>query len=188
MNDAERLRAGGLAIVPTDTVYGVGCAASHAGAVERLYQLKERPASQPIAVVLGSVGALPPTTQRAQAVLERVLPGPVTLIVPNPEGVYAGVCGDQPDRIGVRVPVLPAEVAALADAVGGLVLTSANLRGEPAPATLADVPALLLGEAAVVIDGGELPGTASSVIDITGPEPVVLRDGPGVAAVLAAVR
>ncbi len=79
-------------------------------------------------------------------------------------------------------------MAALADAVGGLVLTSANLRGEPAPATLADVPALLLAAAAVVIDGGELPGTASSVIDVTGPEPVVLRDGPGVEAVLAAVR
>ena len=106
----------------------------------------------------------------------------MTLVVENPGGRFPHLCGDAPDRIGVRVPLLEPGVAALADAVGGLLITSANLRGEPAPARLEDVPAELTGRAAVVVDGGELPGAASSVIDVTGDEPVVLRDGPGVDA------
>ena len=82
-----------------------------------------------------------------------------------------------PARIGVRVPELAPAVAELADAVGGLALTSANRRGEPAPGRLSDVPSELLAVAAVVVDGGPLPGIASTIIDITGPEPVVLRPG-----------
>ena len=97
------------------------------------------------------------------------------------------MCGDAPERIGVRVPLLEPGVAALADAVGGLLITSANLRGQPAPARLEDVAVELTGRAAVVVDGGALPGAASSVIDVTGDEPVVLRDGPGVDAVLESV-
>ena len=88
----------------------------------------------------------------------------------------------------MRVPRLTPEVAALADAVGGLVATSANLRGRPAPAAFDQVPAELLEAAAIAIDGGALPGASSAVIDVTGDQPVVLRDGPGAEAVLAAVR
>ena len=97
--------------------------------------------------------------------------------MPNPGGRFAHLCGSTPDRIGVRVPELAPDVAALADAVGGLAMTSANRRGEPAPARLSDVPAELREAAAVVVDGGSLPGIASTVVDITGPEPVVLRPG-----------
>lgn len=190
---ADALRAGGLAILPTDTVYGVACSAALRPATEHLYALKERPMSQPTAIMLGSVGVLlaevlPDADGRTAGLLAQVLPGPVTLIVANPAHRYPHVCGDAPDLIGVRVPTLTPAVAALADAVGGLVITSANLRGEPAPARLADVPRELIDAAAIVVDGGELPGTASSVIDVTGPDPVVLRDGPGVETVLAAVR
>jgi L-threonylcarbamoyladenylate synthase len=170
------LQAGALAIVPTDTVYGIGCAAGLAGACARLYGLKERPADQPTAVVFGSVAAaeegvgapLPPD----------LLPGPVTLIVPNPGRRFAHLCGSTPERIGVRVPELTPAVAGLADAVGGLALTSANRRGEAAPASLSDVPPELVAAAAVVVDGGTLPGVASTVLDLTGSEPVVLRPGP----------
>lgn len=186
------LRAGGLAILPTDTVYGIGCAAGLADACARLYASKSRPADQPTALVLGSVAmlgrVLPELARRAGDLCRRVLPGPVTLIVANPGRRFAHLCGATPERIGVRVPVLAADVAGLADAVGGLAVTSANLRGEPAPARLADVPNELRALCALEIDGGALPGTASSVVDVTGPEPVLIRHGAGAESVLARLR
>jgi len=183
------LRGGALAILPTDTVYGIGCAASDRGACARLYACKARPADQPTAVVLGSVDGLlaalqelgDPTKERCR----RVLPGAVTLVVANPGRRFAHLCGATPEQIGVRVPVLLQEVGRLADAVGGVALTSANLRGERPPARLADVPAELRGLCAVEIDGGELAGTPSSVIDVTGAEPVVLRRGPDADSLVA---
>jgi L-threonylcarbamoyladenylate synthase len=178
----QALRAGALAIVPTDTVYGIGCAAYDRAACRRLYACKSRPLTQPTALVLGSVSnllenVLPELMGRAGVLCRRALPGPLTLVVPNPGRRFAYLCGATPERIGVRVPHLPAEVAALADAVGGLALTSANLRGEPPPARLEDVPAALRALAAVAIDAGEVGGTPSSVIDVTGREPMLLRRG-----------
>jgi tRNA threonylcarbamoyl adenosine modification protein (Sua5/YciO/YrdC/YwlC family) len=185
---ADRLRTGGLAVLPTDTVYGIACAAGLPDACAELYALKERPAGQPTAIMAGSVagllGLLPELSARTAELCRAVLPGQVTLVVENPGGRFPHLCGDAPDRIGVRVPLLELEVAALADAAGGLLITSANLRGRPAPGRLADVPRELTDRAAVVVDGGELPGAASSVIDVTGEQPVVLRDGPGVDRVL----
>ena len=170
------LRDGELAVLPTDTVYGIGCSAALHDACAELYRLKERPADQPTAVVFGSVAA-------AEDVLggrlpADLLPGPVTLVVPNPGGRFAYLCGSTPERIGVRVPELVPAVASLADAVGGLALTSANRRGEAAPGRLSDVPPELVAAAAVVVDGGTLPGLASTVLDLTGPAPVVVRPGP----------
>jgi L-threonylcarbamoyladenylate synthase len=187
------LRAGGLAIVPTDTVYGIGCAASDRAACERLYAVKSRPPDQPTALVLGSVEhllgeVLPELPARIAALCRLALPGPLTLVVPNPARRFPELCGAAPEKIGVRVPLLLAEVAALADAVGGLALTSANLRGEPPPARLGDVPAELRALAAVEIDGGEVGGTPSSVIDVTGPEPVLLRRGPDADSAMALLR
>ena len=176
---ADLLLAGGLAVVPTDTVYGVGCAAGHEAAVADLYALKARPAGQATAVVAGSLeflldllGELP---SPAVAACRAVFPGPVTLVVPKPAGCFPALCGDAPERIGVRVPVLVAEVAALADAAGGLALTSANLRGQPPPRELGAVAAEVVAAAAVVIDGGVLRGEPSCVIDVSGDHPVVLR-------------
>lgn len=194
MTGAERaLRDGALAILPTDTVYGIGCAAGHREACQRLYACKSRPPEQPTALVLGSVAGLledvlPELTGRVAVLCRRVLPGPVTLIVPNPAGRFPHLCGATPERIGVRVPVLVPGVALLADAVGGLALTSANLRGEPPPARLADVPADLRRLCAVQIDGGELAGAASSVIDVTGREPVLIRAGADAESALARLR
>lgn len=182
--DAEqRLRAGELAILPTDTVYGIAAAAYVRGACSRLYELKARPSSQPTAIMLGSVDnlldhVLPELAGRQSAIARKVLPGPLTLVVRNPGRRFAYLCGDDPDRIGIRVPDLDPAVARLADSVGGLLITSANLRGEPAPARLEDVPDELLGASAFALDGGELPGTPSAVIDVTGAGPRVLRDGP----------
>jgi L-threonylcarbamoyladenylate synthase len=188
----DALRAGGLAIVPTDTVYGIGCSAADREACARLYACKARPAGQPPAVVLGSVdgllAALPELDEATAGRCRRVLPGAVTLVVPNAGHRFAHLCGATPEQIGVRVPALVPEVARLADAVGGLALTSANLRGEPPPARLADVPQALRRLCAVEIDGGELAGMPSSVIDVTGAEPAVLRRGPDADALVTLLR
>ena len=192
VSDEGALRRGALAILPTDTVYGIGCAAADREACARLYACKSRPAGQPTALVLGSLAgllaALPELDAATARRCGRVLPGAVTLVVPNPARRFAHVCGATPERIGVRVPVLLPEVARLADAVGGLALTSANLRGEEPPARLADVPDELRRLCAVELDGGELAGMPSSVIDVTGAEPAVLRAGPDADALATLLR
>jgi tRNA threonylcarbamoyl adenosine modification protein (Sua5/YciO/YrdC/YwlC family) len=186
------LRAGGLAILPTDTVYGIACAGYLRTACARLYAVKQRPPEQPTSLVLGSVenlleNVLPELMGRVGIVCRRAFPGPWTLVVPNPAHRFAYVCGSDPGKIGVRVPELTAQVAELSDAVGGLVMASANLRGEPAPARLKDVPAALREVADFEVDGGELGGTPSAVIDVTGSEPVILRGGPRAAEALARI-
>jgi L-threonylcarbamoyladenylate synthase len=189
----HRLRAGELAILPTDTVYGIACVADLRPAVERLYALKHRLASQPTAIMCGSVehllsDVLPEARERAGAILQAVLPGTVTLIVPNPARRFPAVCGDTPEAIGVRVPVLQSDVAALADAVGGVVISSANARGEPAPARVEDVPEQLRRACGVVVDAGVLPGTPSAVIDVCGAEPLIVRDAPGSERLVALIH
>lgn len=188
---AEQLLGGALAILPTDTVYGIAAAAGREEACARLYALKERPRSQATAVMLGSMpgllAAFPELDERTAAVCRRLLPGAVTLIVANPAARFAHACGERADRIGVRVPDLVPEVADLADAAGGLVITSANLRGGHDPASLSDVPRELREAAGFAVDAGPLPGRPSSVIDVTGDRPVVLREGPDLEEILSAV-
>jgi L-threonylcarbamoyladenylate synthase len=190
-NAAGLLLAGSLALLPTDTVYGIAAAAAREDACLRLYELKQRPRSQATAIMLGSLdglrAALPELDPGALDACRRLLPGAVTLIVANPAGRFAHLCGARTDRIGVRVPDLATGVAGLADDVGGLLITSANLRGGPDPATLADVPTELHEAAVFAVDGGRLPGRPSSVIDVTGAAPVVLREGPDLDSVLAAL-
>jgi L-threonylcarbamoyladenylate synthase len=191
--DAEqRLRDGELAILPTDTVYGVACAAGLPDSCARLYRLKQRPAEQPTAIMLGSVERLlrelPELPDAAAAICRALLPGPLTLIVPNPGRRFEHLCGRDRDRIGVRVPSLDPSLAALADAAGGLMITSANLRGAPAPARFAEVPRELREACGFALDGGDLPGTASAVIDVTTSDPSVLRHGPGLDKALEVLR
>jgi L-threonylcarbamoyladenylate synthase len=173
------IEAGRAAIVPTDTVYGLVASAGEADAVQRMYALKGRPASQPSALMAASidqlVAALPELDPRLAVAL---LPGAYTLVLANPAHRFPWLCGSTPEKIGVRVPHLPAATAAVLERAGAVASTSANLTGGPEPRRLADVPAELLARCAA-LDGGELPGTPSTVIDFTGPEPVVLRAGAG---------
>ena len=189
---AGLLASGHLALLPTDTVYGIACAAADPDACRRLYALKQRPLSQATAIMTGSVGALarvlPELDDRITAICRTLLPGPLTLIAPNPARRLRHVCGDRTDRIGVRVPVLDPAVAELADAVGGLLITSANERGGADPAELAAVPASLAAAVAFAGDGGTLDGVPSSVIDVTAPVPRVLRRGAGLERALELLR
>lgn len=176
----DAIRGGGLAILPTDTVYGLAASPYSEAPVRRLYEAKGRSAVQPTALVAADVEllfeTLPELPERARAIVRALLPGPYTLVLPNPAARFAWLTGDRPEAIGVRVPLLTGPGAEVLAQVRALIATSANLPGGPDPRTLAEVPDGLKA-AAVVVDGGELPGTASTVIDFTGAEPVVLREG-----------
>jgi L-threonylcarbamoyladenylate synthase len=175
----DAIRAGRPAILPTDTVYGLCADASREAPVRELYRLKGRDEEQPTALLAADVDVLldaVPELQRCN-VARKLLPGPYTLIVPNPARRFPWLTGDRPTTIGVRVPVLPDEAAAVLRRVGAVAATSANRPGEPDPRTVAEIPEELLTGAGAVLDAGELPGTPSTVLDLTGPDPVVVREG-----------
>jgi L-threonylcarbamoyladenylate synthase len=177
----DALRAGGLAVIPTDTVYGLAADGLSEDAATALYAAKGRDAVQPTALLFASVDALeehvPGLPARARAIARAVLPGPLTLVLPNPEGRFGWLNERRPDAIGVRVPAVAGPGREVLAALGVLVATSANLPGRPDPQRAEDVPAAIREAVAAVVDGGPLPGTPSTVVDLTGAAPVVLREG-----------
>jgi L-threonylcarbamoyladenylate synthase len=157
-------------------VYGLASRPTE-DAVAALYELKGRRANQPTALLAASVDQLLETIPELdEALLRRLLPGPLTLVLPNPARRYPWLAGEQPHVIGVRVPALPDDVRHILDTVAALAATSANDPGGPDPRTLADVPERIRN-ACAALDVGPLPGTPSTVLDLTGPEPRVLREG-----------
>jgi L-threonylcarbamoyladenylate synthase len=154
------LRAGRAVILPTDTVYGL-CSLPEYEDV--LFELKGRDRSKPVALVAADVEELVAAVPGLDpALLERYLPGPYTLIVGG---------------VGVRVPDLPPAAAEVVRAVGVVAATSANLSGGPDPRRVEDIPEEIRAACGAVVDTGELPGVPSTVIDLTGAEPRVLRQG-----------
>jgi L-threonylcarbamoyladenylate synthase len=175
------LRAGRPVILPTDTVYGLCANPYSEGPVRLAYELKGRESRRPSALVASDVDMLleciPELRGRVGSLLRALLPGPYTLVVPNPAGRYRWLTGSNAEAIGVRVPELPEPTDVVIAQVGAVMATSANLTGGPDPARLDDVPEELSAGCAVALDAGELPGAPSTVIDLTGDEPVVLREG-----------
>jgi L-threonylcarbamoyladenylate synthase len=177
MDAIAALRAELLVLLPTDTVYGLAALPTESAA-RRLYELKGRPAEQPTAIVAASVSALVEAVPELERVdLDSLLPGPFTLVLPNPAGRFPWLTGGTPGPIGVRVPVLPEPARAVVAEVGIVLATSANEPGGPNPASLDAVPARIRSGCGAEIDAGVLPGTPSTVLDLTGPEPRVLREG-----------
>jgi len=180
---AAALRAGEPVILPTDTVYGLCAAAHEAAPTERLYRLKGRDSAQPSALFAADLGVLlecvPELRGRAEQIARALLPGAYTLILPNPARRYPWLTGSNPDAIGVRVAILPDAAERVLAQIGCLVATSANLPGEPEPRRVEDVPSELRAAVGAVVDAGELPGRSSTVLDFTGAEPRVLREGAG---------
>lgn len=161
---------GGVVVFPADTVYGLACSPLDAAAVGRLYELKGRSEGKPSAVMFFAVGpalaALPELGSRTSALLQRLLPGAVTALLPNPRGRYPLACREDVGTLGLRVPALPEPVAWLAEVDVPVLQSSANLAGGPDPRRLADVPPSIRLGADLVVDGGELPGTPSTVVDL----------------------
>ncbi len=159
------MAVGGVALFPSDTVYGLACDVHNRIAVERLYRLKRRPLDKPSAVMFFdlelALAALPELGPRTRSALERLLPGAVTVLLPNPDGRFSLACGaDQ--TLGLRVPALPE----LQGVSWPVLQSSANFAGGPEARRLEQVPAAIRRAAELVIDGGELPGTHSTVVDL----------------------
>ena len=187
------LRAGQVVLLPTDTVYGLAVDACREAPVRRLFRLKDRPETMPVALLATDLDAIldavPEARGRAAVAARALLPGPYTLVLPNPARRFRWLCGTTPHAIGIRVPDLPQEAQAVVESLGFVAATSANVHGGPDPARLEDVPRAILDGCGAVVDAGELPGTPSTVVDLIGPEPVVLREGAvGAAEALAQVR
>jgi L-threonylcarbamoyladenylate synthase len=185
---AAALRAGDVVVIPTDTVYGLA-AAPREEPVRRLYRLKGRGENVPTAIVAATVADLlewlPELRGRSETIVRELLPGPYTLVLPNPARRFPWLCGPNPEAIGVRVPDLDGPSRRLLHDVGAVAATSANAPGGRDPRRLEDVPEPLRRAAAALVDAGELPGIASTVIDLSGAAPRVLREGaaPGAEAV-----
>jgi L-threonylcarbamoyladenylate synthase len=177
----EALRRGEVAVIPTDTVYGLAASVADERGTRALYAAKRRDARRPTAILFASLdellGRVPELPAEAVAAGRALLPGPVTHVLPNPERRYPWLNEQRPDTLGVRVPAVTGPGKEVLDALGALVATSANLPGGPDPRSLAEVPPELAAAAAAVVDGGVLAGTPSTVVDLTGVEPVVLREG-----------
>jgi L-threonylcarbamoyladenylate synthase len=176
------LRAGAVVVIPTDTVYGLAATPAQEP-VRRLYSLKGREATVPTAIVAASVEhlleLLPELRGRSESIARELLPGPYTLVLPNRARRFPWLCGRDQEAIGVRVPQVEGPARRLLQGARAVAATSANAPGGPDPRRLEDVPEQLRTGAAAVVDVGELPGTASTVIDFTLPEPRVLREGAG---------
>jgi L-threonylcarbamoyladenylate synthase len=178
--------AGGVALFPADTVYGLAADPESEAAVDRLYRIKGRPPRRPAAVMFFAIDdmlvALPELGDRTRAALELLLPGPVTAVVPNPARRYPLACADSPERIGIRVPAIDGPRRPVLQ-------SSANPSGAGEARRLEDVDRAIREKVDLEIDGGDLPGTASTVVDLTAYEAGrawrILRDGALPAAQLA---
>jgi L-threonylcarbamoyladenylate synthase len=182
--------SGGVAIFPADTLYGLACDPLNPAAVERIHAIKGRDEGKPSAVMYFAplamrelLSGLGPSTCDAIGAL---LPGPVTLVIANPERRYPLACREDPERLGVRLIEGP-----LAGAMTPVFQTSANRSGEPAPARFDAIAPAVLDAVDVAIDGGELGGSPSTVIDLTGIDEGgkwrVLREGAIPAGAVAAL-
>jgi L-threonylcarbamoyladenylate synthase len=175
------IRAGQPVVLPTDTVYGLCVTPYSETPVRRMYRLKGRGNEQPAALVARDLDFLlecvPELRGAAATVARSLLPGPYTLVLPNPARRFRWLTGTRPETIGVRVPDTGGPLREVLEHVGVVAATSANLPGGPDPRRLDEVPESIRSGVAAEVDGGELPGTPSTVLDLTGPEPAVLREG-----------
>lgn len=163
---------GGVAIFPTDTLYGIACDPDSVAAAERIYELKGRPPRKPSAVMwfdaqrmFSDIGVgMDPATR---TLAEELLPGPFTLVIANPTRRFAPACADAPEKLGIRVPKIGAHIAALEQVNVPVMQTSANLSGAPDATALEDIDPAILDGVDIALDGGPLLGYGSTVADVS---------------------
>jgi L-threonylcarbamoyladenylate synthase len=175
------LKSGGLIAFPTDTVYGLGACADLTPAVERVYNVKQRPRSVALPLLLANTAQISevsyPVPEAARLLTEHFLPGALTLVLPSP-GPMAAIVTAGAATVAVRVPAHPIPVALIEGVGVPIIGTSANLSGQPSSLTAKDVRAQLGDRVDLVIDGGRCPGgQESTIVDVTGEVPLVLREG-----------
>src|SRR3954471_18450873 len=155
------MAVGGVALFPADTVYGLATEPDSREGVERLYRIKGRRPDQPAAVMFFdlelALAALPELGERTRAAVERLLPGAVTLVLPNPARRYPLACGPVPERLGLRVPLLGGVLEPLGAARGRFLQASATPSGGPDARRLTDVGERIRARVDMQLDGGELP-------------------------------
>jgi L-threonylcarbamoyladenylate synthase len=189
------ISVGGVAIFPADTVYGLATEPDSREGVDRLYRLKGRAPDKPAAVMFfqldAALAALPELGERTRAAVERLLPGALTLVLPNPARRYPLACGPEPERLGVRVPPLDGELAPLSSVGWPVLQSSANRAGEPDARRVAEIDERVRAGVDLVLDAGELPGTPSTVLDLAAYEAdgtwELLREGAVPAAEVGAL-
>jgi L-threonylcarbamoyladenylate synthase len=166
----EVIAGGGIAIFPTDTVYGLGTHPDSVEGAHRLYWIKGRSPDRPAAVLFfdleRALAELPEIGPKTAEALDRLLPGPVTVLIPNPATRFPLACGAEPERLGIRVPELGDRLAKLSQVTVPILQSSANPTGETDPCNLEDVDPRIRRGADVELDAGVLPGTPSTVIDL----------------------
>lgn len=175
------LKAGELVVMPTDTVYGLGCDAFDSNAVSALLAAKGRGRDMPVGVLVGSwhtidglVFAVP---SAARELIEAFWPGPLSIIVKHAPSLSWDL-GDAQGSVMLRMPLHPVAIELLR-AVGPMAVSSANISGQPAALTAAEALDQLDDKVAVYLDGGTAElGAASTIVDLTGPVPLILREGP----------
>lgn len=174
------IAAGGVTLFPADGLYGLACDPLNATAIDRIHRIKGRDDGKPSAVLYFSPLAmrelLDDLGPRTKSAVGALLPGPVTLVVANPNHRYPLACRKDPERLGVRLITGPLEGVTYP-----IFQTSANRSGDPAPAIFGDVPRDILAGVDVAIDAGPLTGLPSTVVDLTdfdgGGDWSVLREG-----------
>ena len=164
------MSAHGVAVFPADTVYGLACEPDDEAAVHRLHRLKGRRPDKPAAVMFFdaelALAGLLELPEAVRGALTRLLPGAVTVLIPNPRRRFPLACAGNPETLGLRVPRLEGPLAPLATVGRPVLQSSANLAGEPDPRRLGDVPESIRAGADLLLDGGELPGAPSTVVDL----------------------
>ena len=176
---AKALVAGQIVGIPTDTVYGLAADVLHTDAADRLFTVKRRPRKLDLPVLVADIeqalGLATGVPDTARTLMERWWPGALTIVVPRRPDLGVDL-GDDEATIGLRCPDHPIPVA-LCRAVGPLATTSANLHGDDTATTAAEVRAAFGDAVAVVLDGGTCAGSPSTVVDCTGHDVKLLRDG-----------
>ena len=175
------LKAGGVIAYPTDTVYGLGAALEHVGAIRRIFSIKNRSCDIPLPLLVGDVARIPDYVSELRPValklIDTFLPGALTLVMRRsamvPDIVTAGG-----DTVAIRVPAHPVTLSLIRETGSAITGTSANLSGMPSLLTADEVQSQIGSEVDFIIDAGKWPGgTESTIVDVTGEIPVILRDG-----------
>lgn len=175
------LKEGGIVVFPTDTVYGLGASISIGRAVEQVYQVKQRPRNMALPLLLADKSQIEEVAKIVPQVVwllaDRFLPGALTLVLPKSESVSDMVTGGD-KTVAIRIPAHPIPVALIRGVGAPIVGTSANLSGQPSALTAEDVHTQLGDKIDLIIDGGRCPGgLESTIVDLTGETPVILREG-----------